>query len=217
MTSSLRQDAQARSDSWSWPVLSLSAYDRTPFLQEQEQAELDRIFLTPCVSIHERSHHILHRLIQPVQDVLSSIGLTRQALRVKTIRFVLAEIHKHHSTFWTWTLEEGRESICESNKVFYEMNPSTLCLVLKPGFPFRTVGARLLLIERELPSLPCSTRRKIPWISFRFKSIWDTKFSPQRSITHRLTQQSSPLMLQKPTILSKIWQRLRCSLIRRLS
>src|SRR2546426_11028132 len=85
---------------WHWPF-DLAQYDRTPVLSETESTELNRqLWLTQ--QVHSRIKAVLHRLIQPIEDVLRFID-AGDATRRDTIRFLIIEMHRRGTPFWAWS------------------------------------------------------------------------------------------------------------------
>jgi hypothetical protein len=55
---------------WFWPMLPLESYDHSPLLSEAERAELEHICVGPRTAVRTHAKQTLHRLLQPISDVL---------------------------------------------------------------------------------------------------------------------------------------------------
>jgi hypothetical protein len=114
--------AEARTQqhqSYQWPV-SLGAYDRSFALSAAEKAELE--FLVPRdgalgMKLNRRSFSVLHRLVQPITDVLSFTG-ANQAIFYCLFRIVARQTNIVDRTFWSWTESEWVEVLCPTKLQF---------------------------------------------------------------------------------------------------
>jgi integrase len=104
---------------WTWP-LDPTNYDRFPGLYEEERAELDRhLGQVPDKhkQIHSQSKVVLHRLLQPIEDLLDYLQRTRRR-RFEIERVFLIEMQRRGTSFWKWDLDEWKESICADRPSF---------------------------------------------------------------------------------------------------
>jgi integrase len=107
---------------WCWPI-NRNVYDRTLTLSDVEQAELARCFgawgaLTePQIRIRQTTRTILHRLLCPIHDVLTSLRVSPNTYW-ETVRVLCLEMHRRGTPFWAWEASEWGESICRSGASF---------------------------------------------------------------------------------------------------
>ena len=90
---------------WHWPV-DIARYDRSPHLTEVERAELERAMKRKPFQLRPPTKLLLHRLLQPLQDVFTATHLS-PIIRHDTMRIMLIEMHRRGKTFWAWS-EVGR-------------------------------------------------------------------------------------------------------------
>jgi len=102
---------------WSWP-LDLEQYDKDPQIYPLEDAELEKRFQNGKNGhIYPHTKQILHRFVDPIEDVLRYIGAKPEAYQ-QTLRTMLLEMYKRRRTFWAWSIEEWEESICQNDQLF---------------------------------------------------------------------------------------------------
>src|SRR6266567_2807207 len=102
---------------WSWP-LDLEQYDKDPQIYPLEYAELEKRFQNGKNGhIYPHTKQILHRFVDPIEDVLRYIGAKPEAYQ-QTLRTMLLEMYKRRRTFWAWSIEEWEESICQNDQLF---------------------------------------------------------------------------------------------------
>jgi integrase len=114
----LSQQASHEHSTWRWPI-DLAVYDRTPALSETERAELAHRFhhTGPRSKLTNKARVILHRLVQPMHDVLTFVQTNRPAY-YETIRVMLIEMFRRNKAFWAWSQAEWLESIQSSDTHF---------------------------------------------------------------------------------------------------
>jgi hypothetical protein len=100
---------------WRWP-LNVATYDRSATLSEEESAELEYL-VQAHHQAHRRTRAVLHRLLQPIDDVLAYTNAPRSK-RSEIVRVFLVEMHQRHTAFWGWTLEQWQESIGPNQRAF---------------------------------------------------------------------------------------------------
>jgi hypothetical protein len=101
---------------WHWPV-DVAHYDRSPHLTEAEWAELERIMKRKPFQLRPSTKMLLHRLLQPLQDVFTVTHLSPTICH-DTIRIMLIEMHRRGKTFWAWSEEEWIDIIGSSYDAF---------------------------------------------------------------------------------------------------
>ncbi len=100
---------------WQWPF-DLTQYDRNPVLSETESAELNRQFWLRH-QVRSQNKTVLHRLVQPIDDVLTFLNASDN-IRRDTIRFMIIAIHRRGTPFWAWSVEEWVEILCPTATAF---------------------------------------------------------------------------------------------------
>jgi integrase len=100
---------------WSWP-LTPSNYQRDLTLSREELKALARWTEYPLMGGSGRQKTVLalHRLRQPIADVLAVTGAQKVAWR-GTMRLLLEEMHHRQMPFWAWTVDEWVASTYVSN------------------------------------------------------------------------------------------------------
>src|SRR5260370_28218018 len=103
----------------SWPQLfRRKRYDRTPTLSDVEQATLEQVFRQQ-LHIRGRTRSALLRLYQPLADVCSRLH-TPQLVASRVVRTIFLEMHRRQATFWSWSAETWRESLCPTAHTFLQ-------------------------------------------------------------------------------------------------
>jgi len=102
---------------WQWP-LDTAIYERSPTLSEEEYAELEYL-VQAHHQAHRRTRSALHRLLQPIDDVLAYTNAPRSK-RPEIVRVLLVEMQRRHTAFWGWTMEQWRESIGPNQRAFVQ-------------------------------------------------------------------------------------------------
>jgi hypothetical protein len=69
------------------------------------------------IPIRKYTYVALHRLLQPIDDVLKYLNAP-QDVYPTTIRVMMLEMRRRATAFWAWTIEEWRESICSDGAAF---------------------------------------------------------------------------------------------------
>ncbi len=106
---------------WQWPV-DLVNYECDPSLHEHEKsqlAELAERSETGYIRWHQHVQTGLHRLFLPVQDVLVVTG-AHEAVRGAVIRILALEMHRHQTSFWSWTHEDWMNVLYPTTATFRE-------------------------------------------------------------------------------------------------
>ena len=103
---------------WRWPI-NLDIYDRIPILTQEEYAELDRKLRRAKIPIRQYTYKILARLMHPIDDVYTYIQAPLEK-RPEILRPIFIEMHRRGKSFWGWTEDEWRESICPTGSAFLE-------------------------------------------------------------------------------------------------
>src|SRR5258708_26932257 len=86
---------------WQWPV-DLTNYDRTTQLSDQEKgASVYAITHMGSRSARERAA-ILHRLIQPLSDVLTAVGYPQNE-HYAPLLILLSDMHRRGTAYWGWS------------------------------------------------------------------------------------------------------------------
>ena len=99
-----------------WPV-DVTQYDRSPHLHEAERAELKRVMDHSPFQLRPSTKMLLHRLLQPIQDVFT---VTHPSPNVchDTMRVMVIEMYRRGKTFWAWSEEEWIDIIGSSYAAF---------------------------------------------------------------------------------------------------
>src|SRR5260370_27867199 len=100
--------------------MNIATYERSGALTTPEKAELE--FLVPRdgalgMKLNRRSFSVLHRLAQPIKDVLSFTGAS-QAIFYCLFRIVARQTNILDRTFWSWTESEWIEVLCPTQRRF---------------------------------------------------------------------------------------------------
>ena len=97
-------------------------YDRSPLSEEERRAlePLAADILTPARNKEtDQARRLLARLNQPITDVFV---LRHKGLRPHEVsevsRIIRREMHRRHSTFWEWSLQEWVEILCPTAALF---------------------------------------------------------------------------------------------------
>lgn len=99
-----------------WPV-DIARYDRSPDLNEDERAELKRVMQRKPFHLSPSTKVLLHRLLQPLQDVFTVTHLS-SSIWPDTIRVLVVEMYRRDKTFWAWTETEWMDIIGPSYPAF---------------------------------------------------------------------------------------------------
>ncbi len=102
--------------SWHWPV-DVTHYDRAPHLTEAERAELKRVMKHSPFPLRPSTKAILHRLLQPLQDVFTVTHLSPN-ICPDTVRVLVVEMYRRGKTFWAWSEKEWMDIIGPSYTAF---------------------------------------------------------------------------------------------------
>jgi hypothetical protein len=121
-----------------WPV-DVTQYDRSPHLTETERSELKRVMRQQPFQLRPSTKDLLHRLLQPIQDVFT-VTHPDPIICHDTMRVMVMEMHRRGKTFWAWSEEEWIDIIGSSYAAFAR----------RYG---RTYGAGQHPTRRELPVL----------------------------------------------------------------
>ncbi len=100
---------------WQWPI-NVAMYNRSPMLSEEESAELEYL-VQAHHQAHRRTRSALHRLLQPIDDVLAYTNAPRSK-RPEIVRVLLVEMQRRNIAFWGWTMEQWQESIGPNQSAF---------------------------------------------------------------------------------------------------
>jgi len=101
---------------WHWPI-HLDAYDRNPALSDGERTALDGLFCQPHGQIRGSARTVLSRLLQPIDDLLTSLHVQGNGSR-QTVRLLCLEMDHRGTAFWGWTVEQWCESMTQSTEAF---------------------------------------------------------------------------------------------------
>jgi hypothetical protein len=112
-----QQQSSRPHSEWQWPLNS-AIYDRSPMLSEKESAELEYL-VQAHHQAHKRTRSALHRLLQPIDDVLTYTKAP-WSKRPEIVRVLLVEMQRRHVAFWGWTLEQWQESIGPNQRAFVQ-------------------------------------------------------------------------------------------------
>lgn len=104
------------SHAWTWPV-DIACYDRSPDLNEDERAELKRVMQRKPFHLYPSTKVLLHRLLQPLQDVFTVTHLS-SSIWPDTMRVLVVEMYRRDKTFWAWTETEWMDIIGPSYPAF---------------------------------------------------------------------------------------------------
>jgi len=101
---------------WRWPV-DVTHYDCSVHLSEAERAELKRVMDHSPFQLRPSTKMLLHRLLQPIQDVFA---VTHPSPNVchETMRVMVMEMYRRGKTFWAWSEEEWIDIIGSSYAAF---------------------------------------------------------------------------------------------------
>jgi integrase len=111
------QSSPAQHITWQWPV-DITAYDRNPLLSKSEREALESRFNeAPNQQVKQSVKVILHRLLQPIEDVLTFLDAKPNTC-YDTVRIMLFEMRRRGTGFWAWTGEEWLESTCSDATAF---------------------------------------------------------------------------------------------------
>src|SRR5437764_11659884 len=102
--------------SWHWPV-DVTSYDRSPDLDEIEQAELKRVMSESPFQLRPATKERLHRLLSPLQDVFTVTHLSPDICH-ETVRVMVVEMSCRGKTFWGWSEAEWIDIIGPSYTAF---------------------------------------------------------------------------------------------------
>jgi hypothetical protein len=123
---------------WIWPV-DIARYDRSADLSEAERAELKRVMRRKPFQLSASTKIVLHRLLQPLQDVFTVTYLSPTTCS-ETVRVLVVEMYRRGKTFWAWSEKEWLDII----------GPSYTAFARRYG---RSYGAGQHPARRELPVL----------------------------------------------------------------
>jgi integrase len=99
-----------------WPV-DVSQYDRSPDLGEVEHAELKRIMRRKPFHLYPSTKVLLHRLLQPLQDVFTVTHLSPN-IHSDIVRVLVVEMYRRGKTFWAWSEKDWMDIIGPSYTAF---------------------------------------------------------------------------------------------------
>jgi hypothetical protein len=102
--------------SWTWPI-DVTQYDRSPDFYEDERAELERLMKLKPFQLHPSSKLLLHRLLQPLEDVFAVTHLHPHRCG-ETLRVMSMEMYYRDKAFWAWQDAEWIEIIGSSTSAF---------------------------------------------------------------------------------------------------
>jgi integrase len=91
-------------------TFDVKRHDRFPGLYSEELAELRRLVNERKTQIRKPSKLILHRLLQPVEDVLKLIHTSEVTIGA-AYRVLCREMERRETAFWGWSEEEWREML----------------------------------------------------------------------------------------------------------
>ncbi|MGA9774245.1 MAG: tyrosine-type recombinase/integrase [Blastocatellia bacterium] len=109
---SKKHPPEAKQPIWSWPV-DVKKYDRQHTLSTAEAAVLRKYVRSYDGSTHEKPsefHHILHRLLCPLEDVLD-YTIAPDKHRGFLLLYLLREMSGRRRSFWGWTEKEWVNTI----------------------------------------------------------------------------------------------------------
>jgi integrase len=98
---------------WIWPV-DVARYDCSPDLNE---AELKRVMRRKPFHLYPSTKVLLHRLLQPLQDVFTVTHLS-PTICSETVRVLVVEMYRRGKTFWAWSEKEWLDIIGPSYTAF---------------------------------------------------------------------------------------------------
>jgi integrase len=101
---------------WYWPV-DVTRYDRSPDLDEIEQAELKRLTSESPFQLRPSTKEHLHRLLSPLQDVFTVTHLSPDICH-ETVHVLVVEMSRRGKTFWGWSEAEWMDIIGPSYTAF---------------------------------------------------------------------------------------------------
>lgn len=101
---------------WIWPV-DVARYDCSPDLNEAERAELKRVMRRKPFHLYPSTKVLLHRLLQPLQDVFTVTHLS-PTICSETVRVLVVEMYRRGKTFWAWSETEWLDIIGPSYTAF---------------------------------------------------------------------------------------------------
>ncbi len=123
---------------WKSPI-DVERYDRHPGLSSQEKEALACFvahFTGRMRSWPAETKPILHRLLQPLQDVLDFLNLAAK-YRATPLAVILQEMHERGIAYWAWSEEQWQEILRLNFKAFHQRYPN---------FTDQTVRLELLAI-----------------------------------------------------------------------
>ena len=97
--------------------MDIACYDRSPDLNEDERAELKRVMQRKPFHLYPSTKVLLHRLLQPLQDVFTVTHLS-SSISPDTMRVLVVEMYRRDKTFWAWTETEWMDIIGPSYPAF---------------------------------------------------------------------------------------------------
>jgi integrase len=102
---------------WRWPI-NLEAYDlQAAELTEAERMQLSHVLAHPRRQITKQTKAALHRLLVPVDDILTNIQAPPGTC-FDVVRLLSLEMYRRGTAFWVWSEEEWIESICQDAAAF---------------------------------------------------------------------------------------------------
>ncbi len=101
---------------WIFPV-DVTHYDRSPHLHEVELAELKRVMDHSPFQLRPSTKVVLHRLLQPLQDVFMVTHASPNVCH-DTMRIMVMEMYRRGKTFWAWRDAEWIDIIGSSYAAF---------------------------------------------------------------------------------------------------
>jgi integrase len=111
-TSPLNEAAVA----WQWPV-DLTSYDHTTQLSDRERETIAHVIAHMGARSARVHAVILHRLVQPLSDVLTAVGCPQKE-HYAPILILLSDMHRRGTAYWGWSQDEWRETIGLTREAF---------------------------------------------------------------------------------------------------
>src|SRR5258706_9275585 len=96
-TSPLNEAAVA----WQWPV-DLTSYARTTQLSDRERETIAHVIAHMGARSARVHAVILHRLVQPLSDVLTAVGCPQKE-HYAPILILLSDMHRRGTAYWGWS------------------------------------------------------------------------------------------------------------------
>lgn len=195
---------------WTWPV-DIAGYDCSPELSAAERTELKRIMRHKPLHLHPSTKAILHRLLQPLEDVFVQTHMSRN-IWYEVVRVMVVEMAHRGKSFWAWSEAEWLDIIGPSYEGFARRYRRSYG------------GGRQHPARRELPVLTyllCSPRILDPLLApFAIAPIARKVFGTER-IDSQVKRLSAALsawgITKKTTMTSSLASAISCCATRALS